>query len=842
MSKGPFRPYTVLSARTLATFLASEDHPEKGLCPNQPVNSQAVSGPEPTRKDAKLAQKVKRRSETPARSPTSSPVNRATALGDTRSSVSISSTNYIEKGHLKTASPEHRQMKLEATVNPSENIRKGDQSHKGKDPKSFAQCLFDTVAMKCLQLAELPDGYLSWMRWVSPIRHNGTYAKDDSLKSTVIDDQSGQDADKLARQGSINTEVLLLPSKRPREIVSVSTHEQATAHLDPALPSTDSSDDVTTKPSSSDPGPKTTQRIHFRSSRAGSVRSPASLENVGQGDALQPKDVLTAAGVMKAEPCFQHSKKNTLQMDSNEDEHVEDLRPQSLSHFTADNIQALEDTMVQDHTELYEAHRRLRVRGRTDTPLRSSTCSRDEAESYRKFLAYSAQSMTYVLSNTDALMQSFVHSETDDSSRKLVRSYSLRLMVHSFLHLRVLSFHPSNIFSSLWISAGYVYPDRSSHKAISGAKLSPRYDVAAFHITKIIFAALVASVPACHGRTWSALSKLRAAGQVVPSADDTIVEQKLVRSILNTGAVFENEMALSVVTRLVRGIAARHFDIKSRKGIEIYSSHYIAYVIKYMISESFMVLVADNEAPLPSIKAGKLIMGDEFRESEGLERPFKVIVEWLRSVIMKEWDGKPQVRKNSAVGCALELLLCIQEYCFWFDSEPEVFYTPFLSERLDVMEMPPEWLDFDIEGASTHLLAYPFLFPPSVLVTYFRAINHAAMYKTFESAAMAEHLAQRMTFTDPQSGRGAIRLEERLSVAQSTFLVLEIRRKDVLTDAMDQLWRRQRRELMRPLKVRMGMEEGEEGVDHGGVQQEFFRVAIAEAMEPKYGMIMPWFH
>lgn len=816
MSKGPFRPYTVLSARTLATVLASEDHPEKGLCPYQPVNSQAVSAPERTHKDAKLAQKVKGRSETPPQSPPITTVKHLGPSGDTKSRVSISSTTHVENGHFKTANPEQRQMKSEATIKSSKNFRTDDQSHKGKDPKSFAQCLFDTAAMKCLQLAELPDGYLSWLRWISRVRRNTGHAEDDNLNATVIDDQSPRDANKSATQGLENSKVLLSPSKDRRETVSSSTLEQANGHVDLVLPSPASSDDSTKKLSSSDPEMNTVQGKGFCSSRDGLLGSCTHLENPVQEDASQ---------TMK-----------------NKNEHVDDLRPQSLSHFTADNIQALEDTMVQNHADLYEAHRRLRMRGRTDTPLRFSICSREEAESYRNFLAYSAQSMTYVLCDTGALMRSFVHCEIDDSSSKIVRSYALPLMVRCFLQLKVLSFHPSSLFSNLWISAGYVYPDRTFHKAISAAKfrdLSPRCDVAACHIAKIIFAALVASVPECHGRTWSALSKLRAAGQVAPATDDTIVNQKLVRTVLSTGAVFENEMALSVVTKLVRGIAARLFVIKCDEAIKGYNSHYISYLIQYMISESFTMLVADEEAVLPSIEAGKIIMKDNFGASESLERHFKVIIEWLRSVIMKEWDGKPEVRKNGAVSCAMELLLYIQKYCSWFDGEPEIFYTPFLSERLDVMEMPLEWLDFDAAGASTHLLAYPFLFSPSVLVTYFRAINHAAMYKSFESAAMAEHMAQRMTFTDPDSGRGAVRLQDRLRVAQSNYLVLEIRRNDVLTDAMDQLWRRQRRELMRPLKVRMGMEEGEEGVDHGGVQQEFFRVAIAEAMEPKYGMMKP---
>ena len=94
-------------------------------------------------------------------------------------------------------------------------------------------------------------------------------------------------------------------------------------------------------------------------------------------------------------------------------------------------------------------------------------------------------------------------------------------------------------------------------------------------------------------------------------------------------------------------------------------------------------------------------------------------------------------------------------------------------------------------------------------------------------------LVTQMAFVDPLPDAGG--LLPRLQKAVSHYLVLEVRRDNLLVDALNQLWRRERRELMRPLKVRMGMDEGEEGVDHGGVQQEFFRMAMSEAFSPEYG-------
>ena len=159
---------------------------------------------------------------------------------------------------------------------------------------------------------------------------------------------------------------------------------------------------------------------------------------------------------------------------------------------------------------------------------------------------------------------------------------------------------------------------------------------------------------------------------------------------------------------------------------------------------------------------------------------------------------------------------------------------PFLSERLDVMDEPSLWLNSgSVDDGSVHLLDFPFLFPPSALVAYFRSINHSAMYGEYRDSVATSRLCHAVTWPDDRTtGRGAMRLHNRLHSAMTEYLVLEARRDYILMDAMNEIYRRQKRELLKPLKVRM---VGEEGIDHGGVQQEFFRVAIAEALNPDYG-------
>jgi hypothetical protein len=65
------------------------------------------------------------------------------------------------------------------------------------------------------------------------------------------------------------------------------------------------------------------------------------------------------------------------------------------------------------------------------------------------------------------------------------------------------------------------------------------------------------------------------------------------------------------------------------------------------------------------------------------------------------------------------------------------------------------------------------------------------------------------------------------------FLVLKIRRANLVEDTMDQIARIPPAEFKKPLKVQF---VGEEGVDEGGVQKEFFLLMIRKLLDPQYAM------
>ncbi|CAG8450723.1 5254_t:CDS:10 [Paraglomus occultum] len=67
----------------------------------------------------------------------------------------------------------------------------------------------------------------------------------------------------------------------------------------------------------------------------------------------------------------------------------------------------------------------------------------------------------------------------------------------------------------------------------------------------------------------------------------------------------------------------------------------------------------------------------------------------------------------------------------------------------------------------------------------------------------------------------------------SPYLILEIRRDHIIRDALYQLESKSPQDLKKQLRVQFA---GEDGVDEGGVQKEFFQLVVREMFDQKYGM------
>lgn len=66
------------------------------------------------------------------------------------------------------------------------------------------------------------------------------------------------------------------------------------------------------------------------------------------------------------------------------------------------------------------------------------------------------------------------------------------------------------------------------------------------------------------------------------------------------------------------------------------------------------------------------------------------------------------------------------------------------------------------------------------------------------------------------------------------FLILEVRRDNIIEDTINQLFAK-KNSLLKPLKVKF-IDAGEVGVDQGGIQKEFFQIVIDKFLDPIYGL------
>ena len=234
-------------------------------------------------------------------------------------------------------------------------------------------------------------------------------------------------------------------------------------------------------------------------------------------------------------------------------------------------------------------------------------------------------------------------------------------------------------------------------------------------------------------------------------------------------------------------------------------------------------------------------------ESDYRNRFALSVVAWCQNLFSKHWNRKPVVDRSSAVGGALQLLAAMFRKHGDLGILALDFYLRIFEDELSVIDMPIDWLTYKPNNKTLHILSFSFLFRPSALTEYFRSINYNVMHKSSIHAQItASQVGEFRRGIIPLHGESQMR--HVMDPHTTRYLVLTVSRDRLLQDAFDQIWRLQRQELLRPLKVHLGMDEGEHGVDHGGVQQEFFRILFAQALDPDYGMFtiddrtrMTWF-
>lgn len=899
VSEGPYRRYTDLSARTLACYLASQDDAEKGLCCNKPryiseatidnyhraplVRSPTLDGQAATTVASAESNSQPRLGQDRDANEVATEPAGSFQLGDQqvtpRSSGPAPSPNR----------PSSRYYWKDLDYAAEQPL---------KDPKSFTQNLFDTISLRMVEwlpLRRAPDSLNGIADPQAPKSENEFMAHESRQRSrgkkgNNLKPEKSQSAS--SHQSSLQNSQLRTPSSRNSgaqpsavELKFQNQHIKrlSLTEVDQWRQSSRASIDEKKLPDYKNR--RLSINSHLTSNEFPSLPSPPALKHRPQ----KHRGRITEADKTRSTERSKNQRRVSWDSekilngaalgDSPGNLHYQRLPPtsqggydspsnrksknpsldrrsgtapmaQTLTHFTTEIIGGLRQIMIESEEDAVNWSMeidRIQSMGNFDNPDWLFASSRQ-----RQVFPFIAQSVFYVLGSSRHILRSF-RRERPDSHTPISPPASTRLDVTSLRRsLRHLfSICPWDIaLHSLWTALDklFVPPEdftpsaRASHRSSRSSTLASATtppvvrrisesvteehlsDADAAYVATVTLFALVSSVPELDLPTWRGILRMRAAGTVASSADMQKLPSEHAQQAVEATDRLEHELGLRLVNRLVRALAARLAYHEISKSRQVYSLD-----LPKHRRLSVLDRIMDNLSEHYDIQASAA------EETSISTAPAPLIVEWLRTLFLREWDGNPEMARSSAAGGAVQIIALMYKEQSRLGLLPEDFHTPLLAERLDPLEIPAAWVGSLSNNRTMHLLSYSFLFPPSFLVICFRALNYSAMSKYYEAAMTTTRHVTQTAFGSISITNDAALLA-RMKVSMSTYLVLVVRRDSVLTDALNQLWRREKRELMRPLKVQMGMDEGEEGLDHGGVQQEFFRVLMAEALDPSYGM------
>uniref|UniRef100_A0A8C0K1R4 HECT-type E3 ubiquitin transferase n=1 Tax=Canis lupus dingo TaxID=286419 RepID=A0A8C0K1R4_CANLU len=154
--------------------------------------------------------------------------------------------------------------------------------------------------------------------------------------------------------------------------------------------------------------------------------------------------------------------------------------------------------------------------------------------------------------------------------------------------------------------------------------------------------------------------------------------------------------------------------------------------------------------------------------------------------------------------------------------EYDTFYIPEISNLVDIQEDYLMWFLHQAGMVRIHdtvtLCSYPFIFDAQAKTKMLQTDAELQMQVAVNGANL-------------QNVFMLLTLEPLL--ARSPFLVLHVRRNNLVGDALRELSIHSDIDLKKPLKV---IFDGEEAVDAGGVTKEFFLLLLKELLNPIYGM------
>ena len=319
-----------------------------------------------------------------------------------------------------------------------------------------------------------------------------------------------------------------------------------------------------------------------------------------------------------------------------------------LSHFNPSNIRALVEVLEYADPGFAEEQRLLETLGISRLSSSQESISA-EVKIWHRF-AY--QSMTYIFSSVDRLVESFRYPDGNEKDERLLDCAEIEGCIRI---LRSKEGIPQRIFPSLWVALGNIhasYDDFKSRKAYFDEDYQPQAsakerchvidDEKAAHVVAVTLAALNASVPV-DGVSCQVLYKIFV--ERSPPTDDLF---------LPLHDAFVDDQAIDLATRMVRVWMTRRALEASGDGEADFTT-----TVMNRIESSSRIDTSSDTSSLDSRNFSR-------SEVQYCEKsvPGLLLIAWLQKVIFRHWDGKAEINRMSPVAGAIDWLGALGELIY----------------------------------------------------------------------------------------------------------------------------------------------------------------------------------
>lgn len=371
-------------------------------------------------------------------------------------------------------------------------------------------------------------------------------------------------------------------------------------------------------------------------------------------------------------------------------------RPQTLSHFSLENVKALMWWVRGLNENLLKEYRYLNFFGRTlddSSPANNLPNMDPQCES---IVSFARQSIVYVLSSIPALSLSFPYGiHLDNKGGHLhYASAPFNHIVQSFYWLRKLEGCYPIILSSLSSASEALYsslPIKRRSRQLSrptSATILPalrdrnllepfhgiKSEREAAHLAHIILAALIATIPACSDVVWQLVHNCHRKGKM---AHDTVTDPVTTRSAQLVLDAFEDITALNLLGKLCKALSTRMAVVDSMnrsqtkdfmpdpvRSNETSVVEWILHGLLNGIPDIFAYSKTLEGANVEQIHWKYVYNSSQLSGKRRKNSPtyFLLIIQWLKVLVMKEWNGKPEIDIFGTAGSALEMLRYICKF------------------------------------------------------------------------------------------------------------------------------------------------------------------------------------